>query len=324
MVSKRTPLILVSGFLGSGKTTLLNYLLRNGLPGHIGIILNDFGRADLDTLLVPGGAANVLQLSEGCACCTLATGFAGGIGKLLDSGEFDCLYMEASGTTSIVNLRRTLEWPTLAGRVKLERIVAVVEASRFPAYHRQLAIVNEQVQYADLVIINRCDLASPDQIQATRETIAEINSAVPVLATVEGRVGYEEFMEPGSAALDSGTSLPGPGIALPDDTLSCRIHLFTHMNRTELDTLLRALPDSLLRVKGFVKAAGEGILRLERVAGHITIEPCRRAVPADKLNMLEALATPALGEALDRGIEDRLGIRIQIDHAPHDPASLRE
>jgi G3E family GTPase len=316
MTPAKIPLILIAGFLGSGKTTLLNHLLRHGLSDRRpAVVVNDFGPVAVDASLVENGEAGILSLGNGCACCTLATSFVRGLGRLIEGDRHDLVVMETSGISRVQNLRRTLTWPTLVSRVEIARVVAVADASRFPAYRRQIAVVDEQVIHADLVVINRCDLASPDQIQATRETIDDIHPGVPILAAVQGRITSDQLF---ATEPTEQTDALGDG---DESRLNCRLSVFSHLERQELEQLLARLPDSLLRLDGIVKIAGEGFARVERIGARTTIEPWTRAVDAEAINTLSGVATAELHHALELGLEGRLGIRLTIERHPHDPVS---
>ncbi|MCB0996948.1 MAG: GTP-binding protein [Acidimicrobiales bacterium] len=244
----------VGGDLGAGKTSLLNHLLRT-TSQPIAVIVNDFGALGIDQDLVEHSDGTTIALANGCICCSLADGFASALRTIadLDDGP-ERLVVEASGVADPGQIAAYAHAPGLA----LDSVVVVVDAAavRERARDRYVGdVVLRQLHAADLLVVNKVDLVSSDELAELHRWLTNAYSGVPRLDTVDARV------EP-ALLLDTPTHgrehRPSPDHS---DTASAyqtwAIEVDAPVCRSRLDEFLAALPDGVYRAKGIVRLSDD-------------------------------------------------------------------
>jgi len=229
---KTTPITLLSGFLGAGKTTLLKHLLENKAGLKVGLIVNDVAEINIDAALVSkktGGASaaeDTVELQNGCACCTAAEEFLQGIESLMKLSRergtpWDHIVIESSGVAEPRevrdNFRNALvsQPQTLAG-TKLHAMVTAVDGSTFleefekrnklqersdlgtarsvESTRQVVSLMCEQIECADILILNKADLVKPDELTLMCETVAALNPSAQVHTSERGRVDLAQVL----------------------------------------------------------------------------------------------------------------------------------
>ena len=238
MSIEKIPVTIITGFLGAGKTTLVRHLMQNPQGRRLAILVNEFGDLGIDGDILKGCAdANcpedaIVELTNGCLCCTVADEFVPTIAALLARPQPpDHILIETSGLALPKPLLKAFEWPDLRSRITVDGVIAVADAEavadgRFApdlaAIARQrLAdesidhdtplgeVFEDQVACADIVILNKADLVSPERLAAARKTVlAEAPRNIPVLNITEGRVDPRVVLGIGAAAEDDLDSRP--------------------------------------------------------------------------------------------------------------------
>ncbi|MDO4872152.1 MAG: GTP-binding protein [bacterium] len=199
---KRIPVVMISGFLGSGKTTLLNNILRNSPELKIGAIVNDFGKINVDNRLVSGTfRENQIDLSNGCVCCMLGDN---GLREPLDqlaneNSQLDAIVLEASGIAEPFDLMNTLrfsgnEFTFFGGNIY------VIDAQNFQqAQHDFPTHFKKCLQTADIFLINKTDLATPEQIAEIHDLIRSLNTRALIFESqnsqIDPRILFENLTE---------------------------------------------------------------------------------------------------------------------------------
>ncbi|MFZ5480672.1 MAG: CobW family GTP-binding protein, partial [Myxococcota bacterium] len=163
-----TPIHVVSGFLGAGKTTTITALLRR-FP-RSAVVVNDFGDARIDATLLDG-AATVTDIAGGCVCCTAPEGLARTLGAILDEVRPDRVFIEPSGLARPQDVLDMLTRGGFADRVEVRPTVVLVDPARLDGAPD---VFEEQLEAADVLVANRCDLASAEQIEAFRDRAAKL------------------------------------------------------------------------------------------------------------------------------------------------------
>ena len=232
MSIEKIPVTIITGFLGAGKTTLVRHLMQNPQGRRLAILVNEFGDLGIDGDILKGCAdANcpedaIVELTNGCLCCTVADDFVPTIAALLARPQPpDHILIETSGLALPKPLLKAFEWPDLRSRITVDGVIAVADAEavadgRFApdlaAIARQrLAdesidhdtplgeVFEDQVACADIVILNKADLVDPDRLAAARKTVlAEAPRSIPVLEVTEGRIDPRVVLGLGAAAED--------------------------------------------------------------------------------------------------------------------------
>ena len=183
------PLTVIGGFLGAGKTTLLNRWLREAGGRRLAVLVNDFGAINLDAERIASSAGDVIALTNGCVCCQIGDDLGAALVRVLDAPQsFDAVVIEASGVSDpwrIAQLGRAD--PGLA----LDGVIVLVDASAALAQSRDPLLTDtleRQLAAADLVVVNKTDLASDAERARLRAWIAKVAGPVPQFETRQARV----------------------------------------------------------------------------------------------------------------------------------------
>lgn len=210
---KRTPITLLCGYLGAGKTTLLNQVLNNQKGFKVAVIVNDIGEVNIDETLIAKGAnitdtSSIVPLTNGCICCTLKTQLAQDIEKLIASGKYDYILIEASGVCEPMPIAQELE--TIQNGV-LDNVVGVVDAKRlvdeFAGGDALLkekdeedieSLLVQQIEFCSTLVINKKDLVTEEQFKKVRAVINAIHPDVKVIETDHGKVDVADMLATGS------------------------------------------------------------------------------------------------------------------------------
>jgi cobalamin biosynthesis protein CobW len=299
----KVPVTIVTGFLGSGKTTLIRHLLAHAGGRRLALIINEFGDVGVDgEILKSCGAAacpedSIIELANGCICCTVADDFAPAVNALLKrEPRPDHIVVETSGLALPKPLVKAFEWPELRARVTVDGVIAVVDAGavaagRFADDPEKVAaqrradpaldhdnpleeVYEDQLLCADMVVLNKSDLVSPEQLERLCATIAAtIPRAVKVVATREGRIPPDVLLGLEAAAEDDLAARPSHHDAEAE-------HDHDDFDSFVLDIPAVADPDALLarlgeaarahdilRVKGYVDVAGKPMRLLVQGVG---------------------------------------------------------
>ncbi|MBN8892102.1 MAG: hypothetical protein BGP12_03050 [Rhodospirillales bacterium 70-18] len=257
MIAPTLPLTIVGGFLGAGKTALVNHLLRTTI-GRIGVLVNDFGALDVDAVLLAAGGGGVVALGNGCLCCCLGDDLATGLAMLAARGA-ERLVVEASG---IADPWRIAQLALIEPGYALAPLVVVVDSAAFCG---QLAdphlapTLRRQLEFAEIVLLNKSDLADP---AAAAAAVAAIRPQARLLPVSHGQAPPE--------ALDFPPPRRSTSRLHADDPVhGFRTWLWPAaevLDRDRLRALLAALPHGVLRVKGFCRLTPDGAPHLLQYA----------------------------------------------------------
>ncbi len=289
----KIPCTVITGFLGAGKTTLVRHVLANAQGRRIAILVNEFGSLGIDGEVlrscgIPGCEdADIVELANGCLCCTVADEFLPAMQALLGRpNPPEHILIETSGLALPKPLLKAFGWPDIRSRVTVDAVIAVVDgpavaAGRFaedPAavaaqraadasldHDNPLAeVFGDQVAAADLVILNKADLMDADALARLRaEVAATLPRPAALVNAVEGRVDLSLLLGLDAAAEDDLASRPSchdaedgahehddfDSFVVPMDEVSAPDDLLRHLAAV-------AGAHDLLRVKGFVAVAG--------------------------------------------------------------------
>ncbi len=299
----KVPCTIVTGFLGAGKTTLVRHVLENADGRRLAVIVNEFGDVGIDGEILKSCGIesctedSIVELSNGCICCTVADDFVPALKSLLDRpNPPEHIVIETSGLALPKPLVKAFNWPEIASRVTVDGVVAVVDgaavaAGRFAddpeAIARQRAeddsldhdnpleeVFEDQLLCADLVVLNKADLMSADERQSVNDQIGRtLSKSVKVVEVQNGRVSVSVLLGLGAAAeadLESRPShheLEGEHDHEDFDTFVVDIPAFASPKEL-VDRIARATgAHDILRVKGFVDIAGKPMRLLVQGVG---------------------------------------------------------
>ncbi len=194
---KYTPIMAIVGFLGSGKTTLLNHILSDNQGLKIGVIVNDFGDINIDSMLVARQTDQELELSNGCICCSLeGNSLDDAIDQLAHPGStIDYIIIEASGLAEPKELLRLLI-NSKNPHARFDSLVAVVDGSNVLDTKEKHPEFIEQINLADILVLNKTDLLDKKQLNKVREYLKFINDKAHIIETDHGKLDTRLLLSP--------------------------------------------------------------------------------------------------------------------------------
>lgn len=251
----------LAGYLGAGKTTLLNsFLARTDRP--VAVLVNDVGEVNIDARLIRKRTGDTIELTDGCVCCSISEGFGAALDQLrARETPPDHVLVELSGV-GIPN--RVTPWAKSAG-FRLDGVITVIDGLNFPTSMTNpvsAATIEAQLGDADLVLVSKTDVATPDTVTEIRNAIDRINPATQLLDAGDDLA---------AALIDLGGRRPGGVVDLPTPTLF-DAHTVDRMeipvaSAAEMTQLLDNLGPEVVRAKGVGRSVDGDLLLLERV-GH--------------------------------------------------------
>jgi cobalamin biosynthesis protein CobW len=299
----RTPCTVVTGFLGAGKTTMIRHILENAGGRRLALIVNEFGDIGIDGEILKGCGVeacpeeNIIELANGCLCCTVADDFVPALDKILAmEPKVDHIIIETSGLALPKPLVQAFQWPSVKSRVTVDGVIAVVDgpalaagkvANDMDALAAQRAaddsldhddpveeVFEDQVACADLVILAKSDLMNAEAAGRANGLIAEhLSRAVKIVPTAQGRVDPSVLL--------------GLGLAVEDDIENRKTHHDDELDHEhdDFDSFIVELPnvtnaehlagrisaaaesENVLRMKGFIAVNGKPMRLLVQAVG---------------------------------------------------------
>jgi len=196
MSQKIIPVTILTGFLGAGKTTLLNYILKEQSEYKFAVIVNEIGKIGIDGQLVENPKDELLEMSNGCVCCTVRKDLVKGIQKLLKKGGFDYILIETTGIADPGPVAQTFtNIPALQKFVRLDAIITVVDAEQIFTQMQNEETAREQVVMADYLLLNKVDLVDENQIAQVEAEFAKLNPEAQIFRTDHSQVNLKELLD---------------------------------------------------------------------------------------------------------------------------------
>jgi G3E family GTPase len=266
------PLTVIGGFLGAGKTTLLNRLLGEPHGRRIAVLVNDFGRINIDAALIRSRTQDTIELANGCACCSVAGDLARTIVELAQREEPpDAIVIEASG---LADPRGIVQVALANPALRLDGIVAVADAETLLAQAADLACSGtllRQIDAADVIVLNKRDLVDDESASASRAWLEARAPNRPVIDAVEAAVPVEVVL--GIGAERAPWTIVDAGHA--DAFESASVAVDRPLDRTRLRAWLQGLPEGIVRAKGILWIADDAERRTayQRVGRRWSLTP---------------------------------------------------
>ena len=215
----KTPITILTGFLGSGKTTLLNHILANSFGKKIAVIVNEFGEVNIDAKLVKHTTEELIELSNGCICCTLRGDLIEEVDKILSENDIDSIVIESTGIGEPIPIAQAFyihpeileanpDLPDIQDKVYVDAIITVVDSPQFfEMYERESLIpeddfgrgysqlLAEQIEGADILLLNKIDKTPENELKKLKELLRLMNPRATMIETSFGEVAIEKIVD---------------------------------------------------------------------------------------------------------------------------------
>ena len=192
------PVTILTGFLGAGKTTLLNHILSNQQGVKTAVLVNEFGEIGIDNDLIIATGEDMVELSNGCICCSINGELLDAVYRILDRPDpVDYLVVETTGLADPLPVAMTFLGSDLRDQTRLDSIITLVDAENFSDEILDGEVARAQVVYGDILLLNKCDLVSEERLTAVEEKLREIKTDARILRSVKGEVNLPLLLSVG-------------------------------------------------------------------------------------------------------------------------------
>ena len=237
--TNKLPVTVLSGFLGAGKTTVLSHILNNREGKKVAVIVNDMSEVNIDSAIVQNEVSlnrseeKLVEMSNGCICCTLREDLLEEVNKLAKDGRFDYLVIESTGISEPLPVAETFtfadeEGVSLSDVAQLDTMVTVVDAVNFLKDYEQAQYLQEtgeslgeeddrsvadllvdQIEFADVILLSKTDLAKPKDIKRLIAIVKTLNTHARVIPIAQGDIKVDEVLNTGLFDFDRAEQAPG-------------------------------------------------------------------------------------------------------------------
>jgi len=198
------PVTIISGFLGSGKTTLLNHILKNQVGLKTAVLVNEFGEIGIDNDLIIEGSEDMIELNNGCICCTINGELLNTVSKVLERSEkIEYLIVETTGLADPLPVAMTFAAGDLREKVRLDSIITVIDGENFDFEINNTSVAYSQILYGDILLLNKCDLVNEEQLKKVEKFINKIKNEPRILRSTNSEVGLQTIMSVGLFETDT-------------------------------------------------------------------------------------------------------------------------
>ncbi|NJK54085.1 MAG: GTP-binding protein [Leptolyngbyaceae cyanobacterium CRU_2_3] len=192
------PITIITGFLGSGKTTLLNHILNNRRDLKVAVLVNEFGDINIDSQLLVSMDEDMVELSNGCICCTINDGLVDAVYRVLEREDrVDYMVIETTGVADPLPIILTFLGTELRDFTRLDSIITLVDAETFTPEHFESEAALKQITCADVTILNKTDLASPQKVKELEAYIGTVKVGARILHSQHGKVSLPLILDVG-------------------------------------------------------------------------------------------------------------------------------
>jgi len=264
---------LLFGFLGSGKTTIARRILEQWAPKEkLALIVNEFGDVGVDGDILSGNGIDMVELASGCLCCTLRGSLMSAIEDLTRRKPLDHIVIEATGVAEPEQMLEDFADPAFSARFVIGPITTVVDAARYSKIRPMLGeFFDAQVEKADLIVLNKIDLAEPDTLEIVHGEVRDLNPQAAIRFAERGDIDLAEIMRGPPSQVAARYAHGCTGSCHEHDEAhhhdpqhapaqSFVVHLEHAVSGEALNAFFRAAPSGLWRAKGFLIADGQPVL----------------------------------------------------------------
>ena len=192
------PVTILTGFLGAGKTTLLNHILSNQQGVKTAVLVNEFGEIGIDNDLIIATGEDMVELSNGCICCSINGELLDAVYRILDRPDpVDYLVVETTGLADPLPVAMTFLGSDLRDDTRLDSIITLIDAENFSDEILDGEVARAQVVYGDILLLNKCDLVSEERLTEVEGRLREIKTDARILRSVKGDVSLPLLLSVG-------------------------------------------------------------------------------------------------------------------------------
>ncbi|KQW29382.1 cobalamin biosynthesis protein CobW [Rhizobium sp. Root274] len=201
---KPTPVTVLTGYLGAGKTTLLNRILSENHGKKYAVIVNEFGEIGIDNDLIVESDEEIYEMNNGCVCCTVRGDLIRVVeGLMRRPGRFDGIIVETTGLADPVPVAQTFFMDDdVRTKTELDAVVALVDAKHLPLRLKDSREAEDQIAFADVVVINKADLVSHDELHQIEHIVRAINPSARIYSTTRSGVDLSKVLDQGAFNLE--------------------------------------------------------------------------------------------------------------------------
>jgi G3E family GTPase len=220
----KVPVTILTGYLGAGKTTLLNRILTENHGRRFAVIVNEFGEIGIDNDLIVESDEEVYEMNNGCVCCTVRGDLIAVLGGLMRRPRrFDAIVVETTGLADPAPVVQTFFMDEeVRARTSLDAVVAVVDARHLPLRVADSREAEDQIAFSDLILLNKTDLVSPDELEGVEATVRAINPHAELHRTQRADISLERVL--GRSAFDLSRVLDNDPEFLQPASSGCEPH----------------------------------------------------------------------------------------------------
>ncbi|MBK8161007.1 MAG: GTP-binding protein [Rhodospirillaceae bacterium] len=267
-MNKQTPVTVLTGFLGAGKTTLLNRILTEQHGRRFAVIVNEFSETGIDNELVVDADEEIFEMNNGCICCTVRGDLIRILSGLMKRKDFDGIIVETTGMADPAPVAQTFYVDQdVSGKTRLDAIVTVVDAVNFSTHLDEAHEAAEQIAFADVILLNKVDLAQEEALKATEVRIRAINPYAKIVRTEKCAVDLDQVLGLDAFSLDRVLEIE-PGFLIEEhehehdeEITSVSLHSEAPLDPNAFSTwfgrLIRERGQDILRSKGILDFQGE-------------------------------------------------------------------
>ena len=245
------PITIISGFLGSGKTSLLTHILSSDHGKRIAVLVNDFGKLNIDAEQISTIEGETISLTNGCICCTIRDDLLTEVIKLFEKSPIpEHIIIETSGISDPTLVAHTFLMPAMQGVVQVDSIISMVDADQILTLDEQFRdLAQRQIKVADLILINKIDLVHKAKLEKVHQFINNIDVKNRILETINGKAPLQVLL--GTRTFDGNKAI---SMAKGSDP---KFETWTYENEMQFTFMairkaIEDFPSSIYRVKGFI------------------------------------------------------------------------
>ena len=267
--TNRVPVTIITGYLGSGKTTLLQHILANGNK-KFAIIMNEFGEFAIDAKIIEGKNVKIAELAGGCVCCSLSGEFELAVKEIIEKAKPEWILIETTGVAEPTAIAFDVE--ENLPEVRLDAIIALVDADGFSRFPNLGHTGREQIEMADIIILNKIDLVDEKQVIGAEERLHKINGRAILVKAIKSKVppGFLFGLEKDQTAK---LKMQEPHKRHEIETEVFLYETANIISKEKFIEFAGSLPKEIYRSKGFIRCNNNESYSFNFVAGRFDLEP---------------------------------------------------